>query len=44
MEIGRDRGMMANEHITVSGNIYEKVGNFKHSGSYWQIKILFMRK
>ena len=32
MEVGRSRGMMANEHIVV-GNSYEKVKTFKYLGS-----------
>ena len=30
MEIGRHRGMIANEHIRISSNSYEKVKSFKY--------------
>ena len=33
MEIGRHRGVMANEHIAVGCNAYEKVETFKYSGT-----------
>ena len=33
MEIGRHRGMIANEHIRIDINFYEKVKNFKYLGS-----------
>ena len=33
MEIGRRRGMIANEHIKVGSNSYEKVKTFKYLGS-----------
>ena len=33
MEIGRHRGMMTNEHMTVGSNSYEKVETFKYLGS-----------
>ena len=33
MELGRHRGMMANEHIMVNSNSYEKVKTFKYLGS-----------
>ena len=32
MEIGRLRGMMRNENITVGSNSYEKVKSFKYLG------------
>ena len=31
MEIGRHRGMIANEHIKIGSNSYEKVKTFKYS-------------
>ena len=33
MEIGRHRGMIANEHIKIVRNSYEKVKSFKYLGS-----------
>ena len=33
MEIGRHRGMIANEHIRIGSNYYEKVKVFKYLGS-----------
>ena len=33
MEIGRHRGMIANTHIRIGNNSYEKVKNFKYLGS-----------
>jgi hypothetical protein len=33
MEIGRHRGMIANEHIRIGINSYEKVKTFKYLGS-----------
>ena len=33
MEIGRQRGMIANEHIRISSHSYEKVKTFKYLGS-----------
>jgi len=33
MEIGRNRGMIANEHIKIGSNYYEKVKSFKYLGS-----------
>ena len=33
MEIGRHRGMIANAHIKVGSNSYEKVKTFKYLGS-----------
>ena len=33
MEIGRYRGMIANEHIKIGNNSYEKVKTFKYLGS-----------
>ena len=33
MEIGRHRGMTANEHIRICSNSYEKVKTFKYLGS-----------
>ena len=33
MEIGRHRGMIANEHIKIGSNSYEKVETFKSLGS-----------
>ena len=32
MKIGRPRGMIANEHIRVGSNSYEKVKTFKYLG------------
>ena len=32
MEIGRHRGMIANEHIRIGSNSYEKVKTFKYLG------------
>ena len=33
MEIRRHRGMIANEHIMIGSNSYEKVKTFKYLGS-----------
>ena len=33
MEIGRHRGMIANAHIKISSNSYDKVNTFKYLGS-----------
>ena len=33
MEIGRHRGMLANAHIKIGSNSYEKVKAFKYLGS-----------
>ena len=33
MEIGRHRGMIANEHVWIGNNFYEKVKTFKYLGS-----------
>ena len=33
MEIGRQRGMIANAHIKIGNNSYEKVKTFKYLGS-----------
>ena len=33
MEIGRHRGVIANEHIRIGSNSYEKVKTLKHLGS-----------
>ena len=33
MQVGYHRGVMANEHITVCSNSYEKVKTCKYSGS-----------
>jgi len=33
MEIGRHRCMIANEHIRIGSNSYEKVKTFKYLGS-----------
>ena len=33
MEIGRHRGMMANKHIWIGSNYYEKGETFKYLGS-----------
>ena len=33
-EIGRHRGLMTREHITVGSNSYEKVKTFKYLGSF----------
>ena len=33
MEIGRHRGVIANAHIKIGSNSYEKVETFKHLGS-----------
>ena len=33
MEIGRHRGVIANAHITIGSNSYEKVETFKYLGS-----------
>ena len=33
MEIGRHRGMIANAHINIGSNAYEKVETFKYLGS-----------
>ena len=44
MEIGRHRGMIANAHIKIDSNSYEKVKTFKYLGSLLTMKILFKRK
>ena len=33
MEIGRHRGMIANEYIKIHSNSYEKMESFKYLGS-----------
>ena len=33
MQIGHHRGMVANEHIKIGSNSYEKVKTFKYLGS-----------
>ena len=33
MEIGRQRGMIANEHIRIGSHSYEKMKTFKYLGS-----------
>ena len=33
MELGRHRGMIANAHIKIGSNSYEKVKTFKYLGS-----------
>ena len=33
MEIGRHRGMIANAHVKIGSNSYEKVKTFKYLGS-----------
>ena len=33
MEVGHRRAMIANEHIVVGSNLYEKVKTFKYLGS-----------
>ena len=33
MEMGRHRGMIANSHIKIGSNSYEKVKTFKYLGS-----------
>ena len=33
MEIGRYQGMIANDHIKIGSNSYEKVNTFKYLGS-----------
>ena len=33
MEIGRHRGMIANQHIRIGSNSYEKMRTFKYLGS-----------
>jgi hypothetical protein len=33
MEIGRHRGIVANEHTRIGSNSYEKVKTFKYLGS-----------
>ena len=33
MEVGRHRGMMANEHVRIGSKSYEKVKTFKYLGS-----------
>jgi len=44
MQWGRNRGMMANEHITVSGNKYVKVNTIKYLDPLLINKFIFMRK
>jgi len=44
MEIGSQRGMIANEDIRIGNYSYEKVETFKYLGSLIQTKILFGRK
>ena len=34
MEIGRHRGIIANEHIKIGSNSYEKVKTFNYLGSF----------
>jgi hypothetical protein len=38
-EIGRRRGMIANEHIRIDSNSYEKVKTFKYLGSLVTVRI-----
>ena len=46
MEIGRQRGMMANEHIALGSNSYEKRENFICSSRFLieKIRIILMSK
>jgi hypothetical protein len=44
MEIGRHRGIIANEHIRVGSNSYKKLKTFKYLGSSVTNQILFSRK
>ena len=44
MEIGRHRGMMANAHMAVGSNPYEKMKTFKNLGPLLTMKILFTIK
>ena len=46
MEVGRHRGMMVNEHITIGSNSYEKVKTFKYLGSLLTIilNIMFLHR
>ena len=45
MEKGRHRGMIANEHIKIGSNSYEKVKTFKYLDYLLpKMKILFKRK
>ena len=44
IEIGRHRGMIANEHIRKGSNSYEKVKTFKYLGYLVTIKIIFGSK
>ena len=43
MEIGRHRGVIANAHIKIGSNSYEKAKTFKYLGSLLTIKIQFRR-
>ena len=43
MEIGRHRGMAANEHIRIGSNSYEKVKTFKYLGSLCRHSIYWTR-
>ena len=43
-KVGRHRGMMANEHIRIDSNSYEKVTKFKYLGSLLINQILFTMK
>ena len=44
METGRHRGMIANEHIKIGSNSYEKVKTFKYLISLLTNQNLFTRK
>ena len=44
MEIGRHRGIIANAHIKIGSNSYEKVKTFKYLGSLVTNQILFRMK
>ena len=44
MEIGLHRGMIANEHVRIASNSYEKVKSGKYFGSLVTFKILFRMK
>ena len=40
MEIGRHRGMIANAHIKICSNSYEKVKTFKYLGLNQEIHVI----
>ena len=44
MEVGRHRGMIANEYIRIGSNSYEEVKTFKYLGSLVTIYLILFRR